>query len=49
MVMNYEQVIDLDLVTLSDCIELYERKHTTTIINDGHVDNFVVEDWKACL
>ena len=27
MNMNYEQVIDLDLVTLDECIELFEKKH----------------------
>ena len=44
MAMNYEQVIDLDLVTLDECIELFEKKHTTTLINDGYIQNFVVED-----
>ena len=44
MGMNYEQVIDLDLVTLDECIELFEKKHTTTLINDGHIRNFIVED-----
>lgn len=47
--MDYGQVIDLDLVTLEDCIELYEKKHTCTLINDGRVDNFIVEDWKSCV
>lgn len=44
MAINYEQVIDLDLVTLDECIELFEKKHTTILINDGHIQNFVVED-----
>ena len=44
MAMNYEKVIDLDLVTLDECIELFEKKHTATLINDGHIQNFVVEE-----
>lgn len=47
MGMNYEQVIDLDLVTLDECVELFEKKHTITLINDGHIQNFVVEDIKC--
>ena len=41
--MNYETVIELDEVTLEDCIDLYEKKNMSTIINDGHVINFVKE------
>ena len=38
--MNYEAVIELDSVTLEDCIDLYEKKGITTVINDGRVINF---------
>lgn len=38
--MDYDTVINLDTVTLGDCLALYERKNTTTIINDGRVINF---------
>ena len=41
--MNYENVIELDNVTLEDCIDLYEKKNTSVVINDGHVINFVKE------
>ena len=41
--MNYDAVIQLDEVTLEDCIDLYEKKNMSTIINDGHVINFVKE------
>ena len=41
--MNYDAVIELDEVTLEDCIDLYEKKNMSTIINDGHVINFVKE------
>ena len=40
---NYDAVIELDEVTLEDCIDLYEKKNMSTIINDGHIINFVKE------
>ena len=42
--MNYENMIDLDNVTLEDCIDLYYKKGIYTEINDGRVINFVKED-----
>ena len=41
--MDYDTVIELDGVTLEDCIDLYEKKNMSTIINDGHIINFVKE------
>ena len=41
--MDYDTVIELSEVTLEDCIDLYEKKNMSTIINDGHVINFVKE------
>ena len=41
--MDYDTVIELDEVTLEDCIYLYEKKNMSTIINDGHIINFVKE------
>ena len=41
--MNYENVIELDDVTLEDCIDLYEKKNIRTVISDGHIANFVKE------
>lgn len=41
--MNYENIIELDNVTLEDCLDLYEKKNTSVVINDGHVINFVKE------
>ena len=41
--MNYDVVIELDEVTLEDCIDLYEKKNMSTIINDGHIVNFAKE------
>ena len=31
--MNYDAVIELDNVTLEDCIDLYEKKGIATVIN----------------
>lgn len=47
MAMNYEQVIELDLVNLSECIELFEKQKLHAVINDGHIKNFIVEDDKC--
>ena len=41
--MDYDTIIELGEVTLEDCIDLYEKKNMSTIINDGHVINFVKE------
>lgn len=41
--MEYENIIELDNVTLEDCIELYEKKNVTTVINDGRIMNFTKE------
>ena len=41
--MDYDAVIQLDNVTLEDCLDLYEKKNIYTIINDGHIKDFVKE------
>ena len=41
--MDYGAVIELDNVTLEDCIDLYEKKNIYIIINDGHIKDFVKE------
>lgn len=41
--MVYENIIELDNVTLEDCLVLYEKKNISVVINDGHVINFVKE------
>lgn len=33
-------MLEYDAVTLEDCIELYEKKDTTTVINDGKITSF---------
>ena len=42
--MNYDSIIDLERVTLQDCIELEHCKNIHTIINDGRIINFEKED-----
>ena len=41
--MDYNNVIELDEVALENCIDLYEKKNISTIINDRHIINFVKE------
>lgn len=38
--MNYNIILELDNVTLDDCLELYYKKNIVTIINDGQIINF---------
>lgn len=42
--MNYDNILDLQNVTVEECIELYENKNTITVINDGRIINFVKEN-----
>lgn len=37
--MNYEDVIELDSVTIGDCLDWYEKRNGYVIINDGRVIN----------
>ena len=41
--MDYNNVIELDEVTLEDCIDLYKKKNVRTVINDGKIINFEKE------
>ena len=41
--MDYNNVIELDEVTLEDCIDLYEKKNHKTVINNGKIENFIEE------
>ena len=42
--MNYADYIELDDVTVGDCIELAEKQNLHIITNDGHIENLVKED-----
>ncbi len=35
--------MNLETITLQDCIDMYEKKDKATIINDGKVVDFVSE------
>lgn len=39
--MDYDLLIEMNNVTIQDCIALYTRGNIVTEINDGHVINFV--------
>lgn len=43
--MNYDSIIELDNVTLEDCLDLYEKKDIVTIIKDGKIINFIKEEY----
>lgn len=37
--MDYSNYIELDNITIQDCIDLLKYKNTRVIINDGHIAN----------
>ena len=41
---KYEDILELDNVTLEDCIDLYEKKGIATVINNGKIENFIKEE-----
>ena len=41
--MNYENVIELDNVTVGDCLDWYHMLNGHVVINDAHIINFVKE------
>lgn len=42
--MNYDTIIDLDRITLEDCVDMYNRKHLIAIIDGGKIINFKKEE-----
>ena len=42
--MNYDKIIDLNNVTLEECVDLFEKKNIVTIINDGRIIDFEKEE-----
>ena len=44
--MNYEKIMELDNVTIQDCLDMYNIKGMITIINDGKVLGFKKEEEK---
>lgn len=42
--MDYNNIIELDDVTLQDCMALYRIKHLHAILKDGRLTNFEKEE-----
>lgn len=41
---DYNNIIELDNVTIQDCEDMYRMKNMRTVIDDGRVVNFEKED-----
>ena len=44
--MDYNQIMELDNITIQDCIDMYNMKDMITICNDGKVIGFGKEGEK---
>ena len=44
--MGYVDGINVNEVTIQDCIDLYEMKNERVIINDGVIYGSVIEEWE---
>ena len=44
--MDYNQIMELDNITIQDCIDMYNMKNMIAIINDGKVIGFGKEGEK---
>ena len=42
--MDYNNIIELDNVTMQDCEDMYRMKNMRTVIDDGRVVNFEKEE-----
>ena len=40
---DYDRIMDIDTVTLSDCENLYNNDGIVIEINDGHITGFIYE------
>ena len=49
--MDYSRIIEMDNVTLTDCLEAHRYRGLNAVINDGRLVNFISEDmeesWNA--
>ena len=41
---NYNKIIEMDNITIQDCIDMYDKKGMRAIIDNGRVINFEKED-----
>lgn len=44
MNMNYDSYVEMDNVTIEDCLELFRFFNKTSVLEDGRITNFVQED-----
>lgn len=42
--MDYNNILEMDNITLQDCLDMYRMKGMCAIINDGKLINFVKEE-----
>lgn len=42
--MDYNNIIELDNITLQDCEDMYRMKNMRTVIDDGRIVNFEKEE-----
>lgn len=42
--MDYNNILEMDNITLQDCLDMYRMKGMCATINDGKVTNFVKEE-----
>ena len=45
-IMSNDEIIDLNKVTLEDCVDLYEKKDMYTVLSNGKVIDFNKEEIK---
>ena len=44
--MSEEAIIDMDSITLEDCMDLYDKKGISIIVNDGKIKDFLKEKYR---
>lgn len=42
--MDYNNILEMDNITLQDCFDMYRMKSMCAVVNDGKVINFVKEE-----
>lgn len=44
--MNYDKILEMDYITLEDCINLYSNKNIYVVLNDGRITNLEKDENK---
>lgn len=42
--MDYNQILELDDITIEECLDLFEEHNKRFVINDGMLINIICED-----